>query len=181
MRVNRMMAAMVQRTDLAGLTESDIPQPFRDVAGHGWTVTSGGAVLLTELAEGTVGSYFDVVQEETSVNGRAMTDYDLPASGKDREEPLLRRCLAYAFACLESAEGKFGEYSVSAYVSLSMGGLDDDTLTANVTFTMRRPGLASYVPDIEGYVHEALLEIRHDDYSSSAGPSGPWPVEVRRH
>ncbi|MFJ5274054.1 hypothetical protein [Streptomyces sp. NPDC088358] len=181
MRMNRMMAAMMQRTDVTRLSGTDIPSPFRDVAGRGWTVGSEGAVLLTELAGGTVGSFFDVVQEETSVNGRGMTDHDLPDSGHDREEQLLRRCLAYSFGCLESAAGQFGERSVSAYVSLSAGGLDDDTLTANVTFSMRRPDIAPYVADIESHVDEALLEIQLGDYSASTGTSGPWPVEVRQH
>ncbi|WP_393084858.1 hypothetical protein [Streptomyces sp. LN704] len=181
MRMNRMMAAMMQRTDVTRLSEPDIPPPFRDIAGRGWTMGSEGAVLLTELAEGTVGSFFDVIQEETSVNGRGMTDYDLPESGHDREERLLRRCLAYSFACLESAAGQFGENSVSAYVSLSMGGLDDDVLTANVTFSSRHPGLAPYVEDIESYANEALLEIRRGDYSATTGVSGPWPVEIRQN
>jgi hypothetical protein len=180
MRMNRMMAAMMQRTDLTRLSEPDIPLPFRDVAGRGWTVGSDGAVLLTELTEGTVGSFFDVVQEETSVNGRGMTDYDLPESGQSREEQLLRRCLAYSFACLESAADQFGKNSVCAYVSLSMGGLDDDVLTANVTFSSHHPGLPPYVEDIESYSREALLEIQLEDYSASTGADGPWPVEVRQ-
>jgi hypothetical protein len=61
-----------------------------------------------------------------------------------------------------------------------MGGLDDDVLTANVTFSSHHPGLTPYVEDIESYSGEALLEIQRGDYSASTGAGGPWPVEVRQ-
>ncbi|WP_406443210.1 hypothetical protein OHB14_30070 [Streptomyces sp. NBC_01613] len=49
------------------------------------------------------------------------------------------------------------------YVSLSEGGLEDDVLTAHVTFCSDHPNLPRYVDDVDAYTHEALLEISQED------------------
>ncbi|MFF0064136.1 hypothetical protein ACFYRC_21775 [Streptomyces sp. NPDC005279] len=160
------MADLLRRVDVSYLGECDVPEQFLDVVREGWTTSASGARVLSALAAASSGTFFDVVQEEYSVNGRGMIDYDLPASGHEREEALLRRSLAYCFACLDKASEQLGSNSVMAYVSISAGGLDEDTLTANVTFCGDHPGLPSYVQDIESYREEALMELLPGDYVS---------------
>ncbi|MFD9218794.1 hypothetical protein ACFWDI_01885 [Streptomyces sp. NPDC060064] len=158
------MADLLRRVDISHLGEGDIPEQFLDVATEGWTTSAGGARVLSALASASSGKFFDVVQEEYSVNGRGMIDYDLPVSGNEREETLLRRCLAYCFACLDKASEQLGSNSVMAYVSISAGGLDEEILTANVTFCGDHPGFPPYVEDIESYREEALIELVPGDY-----------------
>ncbi|GGT24181.1 MULTISPECIES: hypothetical protein [Streptomyces] len=131
MRTNQRMRNLLADADLTGLSSSDIPPMFREVVERGWSVTGSGARVLTDLRPDPAGSYYDRLAEETTVNGRGMTDYDLPADlgGGERANVLLRRCLAYADACLRAARDHFGDDVVRAYVSLSPGGLDDGLLT----------------------------------------------------
>ncbi|MFJ8195412.1 hypothetical protein [Streptomyces sp. NPDC096152] len=91
-----------------------------------------------------------------------MIDYDLPKSGAERTEVLLRRSLGYACMALVAAPGN-QQWPVLAYISLSEGGLEDDFLTSNVTFCSDRPDLPRYVDDVESYTQEALLELSAAD------------------
>ncbi|MGW7378543.1 hypothetical protein [Streptomyces sp. NPDC054794] len=91
-----------------------------------------------------------------------MTDGDLPRDGRERGVRLLRRSLSYACAALRAVPESF-VWPVFGYVSLSRGGLEDDFLTANVTFCTKREGVLPYVDDIESFAHEALLEISQED------------------
>ncbi|MFI6658955.1 hypothetical protein ACIBL8_25900 [Streptomyces sp. NPDC050523] len=145
--------------------EEDVPDQFRAVVRAGWTA-DGDAQLLTALHSGYSGGgrqdFEDVIHYEASVNGRGMMDYDLPGSGPERLDTLLRRCLGYACTVLDSvAEGQ--KCPVRSYVSLSEGGLDDDLLTAHVTFCSDHPDLPRYVDDLDAYGQEALLELSQDD------------------
>ncbi|MEV7570074.1 hypothetical protein [Streptomyces tanashiensis] len=72
---------------------------------------------------------------------------------------LLRRCLAYAAGCLRAAQEHFGDDAVRAYVSLSLGGLDDDLLTAQVTFCTPLPDTAPYITGLEQVRDAAVVEL----------------------
>lgn len=89
-------------------------------------------------------------------------DYDLSVSGAEREELLLRRSLAYACLALRNLPEQI-KTPVHAYISISEGGLADDTATANVTFSAVRDGVAAYIDDINIYEEEALLELNRSD------------------
>ncbi|MFE7167090.1 hypothetical protein [Streptomyces sp. NPDC057616] len=108
----RMNAGMLDL--LGGVTpsarEQDVPEPFRAVVREGW-ILDGGAQLLTVLHSGYSGGgsqdFEDVVHYEATVNGRGMTDYDLPRSGTERLETLLRRSVGYACTALQAVpEGR---------------------------------------------------------------------------
>ncbi|WP_307176608.1 hypothetical protein [Streptomyces africanus] len=143
----------------------DAPEPFQAIADAGWT-RDGDAHLLTALRSGYSGAgrmdFEDVIHYEATVNGRGMTDYDLPASGAERRGTLLRRCLGYACAALRAVPDRQTR-SVVGYVSLSEGGLADNLLTARVTFCSVHPGLPRYLDDMDSYTQEALLEIEQED------------------
>ncbi|MEU5535288.1 hypothetical protein [Streptomyces sp. NPDC020362] len=140
--------------------EGDVPAPFRDVVRAGW-VLDDGALVLAELRSGYVGAgrsgFTDVIHYEATVNGRGMTDYDLPRGGPERARTLLCRSVGYARPAL-AAVPQGCEWPVLAYVSLSEGGSTDDLLTAHVTFCTERPGVAPYVADLES-CREALMEL----------------------
>jgi hypothetical protein len=104
----------------------------------------------------------DVIHYEATVNGRSMTDYDLRDSGAERRETLLRRCLGYACAALRAVP-KGQTRPVLGDVSLPEGGLEDNLVTARVTFCSVHPGLPRYVEDRDSYTQEALLEIDQED------------------
>lgn len=145
--------------------EEDAPEPFQAIARGGWTI-DGDAHLLTALRSGYSGAgrmdFQDVIHYEATVNGCGMTDYDLPDSGAERRETLLRRSLGYACAALRAVpEGQ--KWPVLGYVSLSEGGLEDNLLTARVTFCSAHPDLPPYVNDVDSYTQEALLEIAQED------------------
>ncbi len=143
----------------------DVPDPFLSVVRGGWTV-EGEAQLLTVLYSGYSGGgrqeFQDVVHYEATVNGRGMMDYDLPESGPERREPLLRRCLGYACTALLAVPTS-RPWPILGYVSISEGGLDGGSLTAHVTFCSQRQDLPPYVSDVDAYVQEALLEISQED------------------
>ncbi|CAL9495391.1 hypothetical protein SUDANB120_03337 [Streptomyces sp. enrichment culture] len=167
MRTNQRMRNLLADADLTGLSSSDIPPMFREVVERGWSVTGSGARVLTDLRPDPAGSYYDRLAEETTVNGRGMTDYDLPADlgGGERANVLLRRCLAYADACLRAARDHFGDDVVRAYVSLSPGGLDDGLLTAQVTFCTPLADTPPYIADLEQVRDAAVAELSVGDCS----------------
>ncbi|MFF4487175.1 hypothetical protein ACFY0F_11880 [Streptomyces sp. NPDC001544] len=152
--------------DLPSVGPDDVPAAYRAIAAQGWTVDANDACLLSALEGGyrgsTVEEFQDIVHFEATVNGRAMMDYDLPAAGPERQDQLLRRSIAYACMVLQAVPAE-SEHAVLGYVSLSEGGLSDDTLTSHVTFCTRRPGVLPYVDQIQGYSEEALLELSRDD------------------
>ncbi|MFF9196621.1 hypothetical protein ACF09L_15570 [Streptomyces sp. NPDC014779] len=160
------MRKLLADADLTGLSSSDIPPMFQEVVERGWSVTGSGARVLTDLLPDPAGPHFDRLAEETTVNGRGMTDYDLPtepAAADERATVLLRRCLAYADACLRTAQEHFGDDEVRAYVSLSLGGLDDDLLTAQVTFCTPLPDAPPYIADLEQVRDAAVAELSVSD------------------
>ncbi|MFI1657313.1 hypothetical protein ACH4ZU_20740 [Streptomyces sp. NPDC020472] len=166
MRTNQWMRKLLTDADLTGLSSSDVPPMFQEVVERGWSVTGSGARVLTDLRPDPAGSYFDRLAEETTVNGRGMTDYDLPtepAAADERTNVLLRRCLAYAADCLRAARDHFGDDRVRAYVSLSLGGLDDDLLTAQVTFCTPLPDTPPYIADLERVRDAAVAELSVHD------------------
>ncbi len=163
MRINEKMTRMLAEYPVAELADRDIPPMFHEVAAEGWSYTPNGARVLTGLVPELASSYFDVLQEETSINGRGMIDYDLPTAESERTGPLLRRCLSYAFTCLVEAERKFGDREVRSYVILSMGGEDDDLLTATVTFCTHNPNGVPYIRDVENVQDAAVAELTLDD------------------
>ncbi|MGW6696146.1 hypothetical protein ACWF62_20535, partial [Rhodococcus sp. NPDC054953] len=64
-----------------------MPDVLRPVLEHGWTTTHDGAYLLCGFLDGYVGdldAFRDVVALETAVNGRAVTDFDLPLEDRHR-------------------------------------------------------------------------------------------------
>ncbi|MCF3136869.1 hypothetical protein IPZ69_42470 [Streptomyces olivochromogenes] len=144
----------------------EVPEPLLPVLAEGWMLGYRGAQLLGALSSGyrpdDPDGFVDVVQFESAVNGRGMTDWDLPRDGRERGVRLLRRSLSYACAALRAVPESFA-WPVFGYVSLSCGGLEDDILTANVTFCTKREGVLPYVDDIESFAHEALLEISQED------------------
>lgn len=164
-RSNQQMRNLLEQVNLTHLTAEDIPPLFREVAERGWSTTDTGARLLTDLRPEGEATYFDRLAEETSVNGRGMIDWDLPTATAERTNPLLRRCLAYIGACLRKAAGEFGDDRVKAYLSLSLGGLDDDLMTAHVTFCTPRPELPPYIANLEEAKDAAVAEISLADCS----------------
>ncbi|MFJ6757481.1 hypothetical protein ACIQNK_20940 [Streptomyces sp. NPDC091273] len=163
------MARLLGRVGTDGIAPDEVPAGFLRIVEGGWEVAPGGAHVLSALKSAPPGPFSDVVHEEYTVNGRAMTDYDLPAFGEERESRLLRRCVAYASSCLVRVGELNSAVEVSAYVSLSYGGPDDDHLTANVTFCGDHPGVRPYVADLEAYETESILRLRR------AGEP-PWSV-----
>ncbi|MCX4714235.1 hypothetical protein [Streptomyces virginiae] len=63
------------------------------------------------------------------------------------------------------------DLEISAYISLSYGGPDDDHLTANVTFCGAHPGVLPYVADLEAFGTESLLRLRRTG-------EPPWSVRA---
>lgn len=163
MRSNSRMKALLEETDLRKLGSQDIPPMFREVAERGWSTTAGGARVLTDLRPEGPAEYFDRLAEETTVNGRGMTDYDLPTAAHERTPLLLRRCLAYICACLRAAEKEFGDSEVKGYLSLSFADTEDALLTANVTFCTPLPDVPPYIADLEQVENEAVAEISVED------------------
>lgn len=94
-----------------------------------------------------------------------MIDYDLPPTGSERTAALLQRCLSYAFGALDEASKAFGDQEIRACVSLSLGGSDDDSMTANVTFCTNDPNVAPYIRDLGNVQNEAIIELSLGDRS----------------
>ncbi|MFE6132840.1 hypothetical protein ACFQ6Q_31965 [Streptomyces sp. NPDC056437] len=163
MRTNSRMTALLGDADLRDLGSPDIPPLFREVADRGWSTTASGARVLTDLRPEGPAEYLDRLAEETTVNGRGMTDYDLPAAAHERTPLLLRRCLAYLCAALRAAQKEFGDSGVKGYVSLSFADSEDALLTAHVTFCRPLPDVPSYVADLERVENEAVAEISVED------------------
>ncbi|MFD9723621.1 hypothetical protein [Streptomyces sp. NPDC059072] len=157
------MTRLLSDHPLAELTDEDIPPSLRRVKEKGWSYTPNGSRVLTGLIPKATPPYVEVLQEETWINGRGMPCHDLPRAESERTGPLLRRCFAYAFACLVEAERRFGDQEVLAYVILSLGGLDDDLLTATVTFCTRDPNTKPYIFDIENVRDAAVAELTVSD------------------
>ncbi|MFF5490517.1 hypothetical protein ACFY7Y_27775 [Streptomyces virginiae] len=171
MEINRSMARLLGRVDTKNITPDEVPPAFVQVVDEGWEVTPGGAHVLSALKSAPPGPFSDVVHEEYTVNGRGMTDHDLPASGEDRERRLLRRCVAYAGSALLRADALGSAVEISAYLSLSYGGAAEDRLTANVTFCGDHPGVLPYVADLEAFRAESLLRLRRTG-------EPPWSVRA---
>ncbi|MER7700779.1 hypothetical protein [Streptomyces sp. NPDC096095] len=160
------MREILRAADVTGLSDQDIPPLFREVVGRGWSVTPGGGRVLSDLRPEAPGRYVDRLAEETTVNGRGMTDYDLPAAPDERTPLLVRRCLAYVCACLRKAQEEFGDTDVQAYVSLSFAETDEGPLTSNVTFCTPLPGVRPYIPRLEDVKGTAVAEISVEDCSA---------------
>lgn len=170
MRSNPRMRALLQETDTTGLSARDIPPLFREVAEHGWSTTAAGGRVLTGLrpeSQKTAAVHSDRLAEEATVNGRGMTDYDLPAAPRERTPLLVRRCLAYVCACLGRAQEEFGDTRVKAYVSLSFADTDEALPTSYVTFCTPLPDVLPYISRLEDVADAAVAEISVED-----GP--PW-------
>ncbi|MFI2368410.1 hypothetical protein [Streptomyces sp. NPDC018833] len=175
MRMNRAMAEVLANVDTKDLTDADIPPMFLAISNEGWTTTPSGAYVLAALAaSGPGGTYADLVHEEVTLNGRGMVDHDLPPKGRERVEPLVRRCLAYARRCLAGAEEVPVDPMLTAYVSVSESWTEERTVTAYVTFCRTHPGVSPYVTDPEDYRHEALLEL------VAAAHAGETSIQVNR-
>ncbi|MFH9134643.1 hypothetical protein [Streptomyces sp. NPDC017524] len=183
------MREILRTTGLTDLSDRDIPPVFREVVERGWSVTASGGRVLTALRPETPGPYFDRLAEETTSNGRGMTDYDLPAAPHERTPLLVRRCLAYVCACLRKAQEEFGDAEVRAYIFLSFVDIDEDAgaeadadadagdadsgagagrglLTSNVTFCTPLPDVRPYIPALEDVRDAAVAEISVEDCSA---------------
>ncbi|MGW6719251.1 hypothetical protein [Streptomyces sp. NPDC054995] len=166
MRSNARMRDVLRATDITGLSDHDIPPPFREVVERGWSVTAAGGRVLAGLRSAVPGGpCLDRLAEETTVNGRGMTDYDLPSAPRERTPLLLRRCLAYVCACLREAREEFGDTQVKAYVSLSFADTDEGLLTSNVTFCTPLPDVRPYIPGLESITDAAVAEVSAEDCS----------------
>ncbi|MFD3414460.1 hypothetical protein [Streptomyces cyaneofuscatus] len=166
MRTHPRMRDILRATDVTGLSDRDIPLVFRDVVERGWSVTAPGGRVLTALRTEVPGIHSDRLAEETTVNGRGMTDHDLPAAPDERTPLLVRRCLAYVGACLRQAREEFGDTGVRAYVSLSFADTDEALLTSNVTFCTPLPDVRRYIPGLEDVADAAVAEISAEDCSA---------------
>ncbi|MFF7283997.1 hypothetical protein [Streptomyces griseorubiginosus] len=155
--------------------EEHVPDRLRAVVQRGWIVENGAhllAALHSNYSGAAQSEFEDVIHYEATVNGHGMLDYDLPHSGTERSRALLRRSMAYAcMALLAVPAGR--PWPILGYASLSEGGLDDDLLTAHVTFCSLRPGLQPYVQEVESYEHEALMEISRDDATVMLARTSP--------
>ncbi|MFJ9980531.1 hypothetical protein [Streptomyces cyaneofuscatus] len=160
------MLEILQTTDITGLSDRDIPSMFLEVVERGWSLTAADGRVLTDLRPDAPGTYVDRLAEETTINGRGMTDYDLPAAPDERTPRLVRRCLAYVCACLRKAQVEFGDTQVKAYVSLSFADTEEALLTSNVTFCTPLPDVRPYIPDLEGVTDAAVAEISLEDCSA---------------
>jgi hypothetical protein len=153
-------------TELPAFRSDDVPTAYRAIVEEGWTADGNGAYLLSALQAGYRGSaaddFEDIVHFEATVNGRGVMDYDLPPSGPQRQNILLRRSVSYACLALQAAPAE-SSHPIMGYISLSEGGLADDILTAHVTFCTRRPDALQYVDNIQDYSEEALIELSRDD------------------
>ncbi|MFJ2023455.1 hypothetical protein ACIODW_06510 [Streptomyces sp. NPDC087897] len=70
------MWEILRATDITGLGDRNIPLMFREVVERGWSVTAADGRVLTDLVPETPGTYGDRLAEETTINGRGMTDYE---------------------------------------------------------------------------------------------------------
>ncbi|MEU1218394.1 hypothetical protein [Streptomyces microflavus] len=98
-----------------------------------------------------------------------MTDYDLPAAPHERTPLLVRRCLAYACACLRDAREEFGDGEVKAYVALSFADTEEGLLTSNVTFCTPLPDVRPYIADLERVTDAAVVEVSVEDCFPGSG------------
>lgn len=169
MRSNPRMREILRTTDVTGLSDRDIPLMFREVVERRWSLTAAGGRVLTDLRPEAPGTYVDRLAEETTINGRGMTDHDLPAAPDERTPLLVRRCLAYAFACLRKAQEEFGDTQVKAYVSLSFADTEEALLTSHVTFCTPLPDVRPYIPDLEAVTDAAVAEISLEGWEGLEG------------
>ncbi|MEV7297795.1 hypothetical protein AB0N79_40360 [Streptomyces microflavus] len=160
------MREILQTTDITDLSDRDIPLMFLEVVERGWSLTAAGGRVLTDLCPEAPSTYADRLTEETTINGRGMTDYDLPAAPDERTPLLVRRCLAHVHACLRKAQEEFGDTQVKAYVSLSFANTEKALLTSNVTFCTPLPDVRPYIPDLEAVTDAAVAEISLEDCSA---------------
>ncbi|MGW7351787.1 hypothetical protein [Streptomyces sp. NPDC054784] len=161
------MAYLLDSIPPLGVSDEDIPHGHRETFAEGWTQNEDGALLVTSLWN----SYFgdlennDPVHTESTVNGRAMMDHDLPNDARERLETLLRRSVSYACAGIRSSLEVAAEPTVRAYISVSESAEEHPRLTAHVTFCTHRANSIPYIEDIESFTQEGILELGHDDLS----------------
>ncbi|MEU9927599.1 hypothetical protein [Streptomyces anulatus] len=124
-----------------------------------------GGQVLTDLLPENLPEYADRLAEETTVNGRGMTEYDLPAATDERTSLLVRRCLAYVAARLHGSQEHFDDTAVKSYVSFSFADTDEALLTSNVTFCTPLPDVRPYIPDLERVTDAAVAKISAEDCS----------------
>ncbi|WP_406095136.1 hypothetical protein [Streptomyces sp. NBC_01013] len=136
---------------------------FREVVERGWSLTPTGGRVLTDLLPEDLPAYSDRLSEETTINGRGMTDYDLPTATNERAPLLVRRCLAYVAACLQRAQEDFGDTAVKSYVSFSFADTDEALLTSNITFCTPLPDVRPYIPGLESVKDSAVGEFSAED------------------
>ena len=168
MKCNAKMLDILRSVDLTGMSEKDVPFPFQGILREGWCTTENGARVLRTLWQGyngRISEFSDIVHFEVFINGRGMTDYDLPEQESERIPPLLRRSVAYACAGLRNSQ-RDSEVQMKSYISLSLGGLDDRTLTAHVTFCGEHAGVPPYIDDVHAFQSEALMEVSPGDCES---------------
>ncbi|MFJ2432731.1 hypothetical protein ACIOWM_05925 [Streptomyces anulatus] len=70
------MREILRTTDVTGLSDRDIPLMFREVVERRWSLTAAGGRVLTDLRPEAPTTYVDRLAEETTINGRGMTEYD---------------------------------------------------------------------------------------------------------
>lgn len=148
---------------VAGVSEADIPQSFREVVRGGWYLDESGACLLTRLKDGYYGdrsSFSDVTGYEAAVNGRGIPDLDVVLQGSARAREIARRGYAFAWAALYESRQASNMPVVTAYLSISRVEMDDDeTYTGSVTFCAHHDGEPPYISDIAQPTYGPILVL----------------------
>lgn len=128
-------------------------------------MTPAGGRVLTDLLPENLPEHADRLAEETTVNGRGMREYDLPAATDKRTSLVIRTCLAYVSACLHGTQEHFDDTAVKSYVSFSFADTDEALLKSNVTFCTPLPDVRPYIPDLERVTDAAVAELSAEDCS----------------
>jgi hypothetical protein len=164
-RMNERMRHRLPAVPLQEAKCDDVPESLRRLVQQGWTADDSGAYLLQALLRGYSGSrsvFTDLTGLESSVNGLAIPDWDIPASG-DANDQLLRRAVSYACLALYAARDTEGASALNAIVSVSESLMDNGKLTARVTFVLDREDEPPLIDDVECRQNEDLLVFSLDD------------------
>lgn len=166
MKMNGAMSERVNRVDLEGVRDEEVPEPFRRILEEGWIIDPSGAIFLRSLKYGYNGNVesYDTCHKEAAVNNRGMIDYDLPTNGSEREAKLLRRCVAYACLGIRSSLSLFDTPEILSYITMSNSLGGEESITASVTFCGNHFDSLPYIKNMDDYQHEALMEISWQDY-----------------